>query len=327
MGGNLGQLFTFSYNQLKKNKELVLPFFFYYLTFFICLILFILLSGASGLISEYNNMDDEYSKYYQKELENGNTYPQSKIDYYFENSQQFKESFSGDNLIKLALIGIFTVIFGWLLGVYFQSIGYFQNSQTVSEINYKPDFFHSMKNSKYLPLIKVKLLWLIIFFIPLILIGVAILLSFTVNNLLGVLSIFIGIILYIACIIYIGVRLFFVIPKLYFEEESNKEHKIRKISTIDLFKRTIELSKNKFAALFVLALIFYALVILVDTLYDISFHFSIFMFTLGAPMFLFILFFLLILIFVSALTCYLNLFLMNSYQDFKNKISISKTYK
>ena len=321
MGDKLGQLFKFSYNQLEKNKELVLPFFFYYLTFFICIILFILLSGASGLISEYSNMDDEYNKYYQKELENGNTYPQSKIDYYFENSQLFKESFSGDNLIKLTLIGIFTVIFGWPLGVYFQSIGYFQNSKTVSKINYRSDFFHSMKNSKYLPLIKVKLLWLVIFFKPLILIGVAILLSFTVNNLLGVLSIFIGIILYIACIIYIGVRLFFVIPKLYFEEESNKGHKMRKISTIDLFKRTIELSKNKFAILFLLALIFYALAFVIRTLYDISFHFSIFMFTLGAPMFLFILFFLLILIFVSALTCYLNLFLMNSYQDFKNKIS------
>ena len=321
MESNYGKLFTFSYNQLKKNKELVLPFFFYYLTFFICLILFILLSGATSLISEYNNMDDEYNKYYQEELEKGNNYPQSKLDYYFENSQLFKESFSGDNLINLALVGIFTLIFGWLLGVYFQSIGYFQNSKAASEIEYKPDFFYSMKNSKYIPLIKVKLLWFAIIFTPLIIIGVAILLSFIVNGLLGVLSIFIGIILYIAYIIYVGVRLFFLIPKLYFEEKSNKEHKIKKTSTIDLFKHTIELSKNKFAILFVLALIFYALASVVDTLYDISFHFSIFMFTLGAPLFLFILFFLLLLIFISTLSCYLNLFLMNSYQDFKNNIS------
>ena len=327
MESNYGQLFTFSYNQLKKNKELVLPFFFYYLTLFICLILFILLSGTTGLISEYNNMNDEYNIYYQEELEKGNDYPQSKIDYYFENSQLFKEKFSGDNLIRLTLVAVFIIIFGWLLGVYFQSIGYFQNSKVVSQISYKPDFFHSMKNSKYLLLIKVKLLWLAIIFTPLIIIGVAILLSFTMNELLGVLSIFIGIILYIAYVIFVGVRLFFIIPKLYYEEESHKKHKIRKTSTINLFKNTIELTKNKFAVLLVLVLIFYALSILIDTLYDISFQFSIFMLSLGVPLFLFVLFFLFLLIFISSLTCYLNLFLMNSYQDFKNNISISETIK
>ena len=271
-------------------------------------------------------MDDEYNKYYQEELEKGNNYPQSKTDYYFENSQLFKEKFSGDNIVKLITIAVFIIIFGWLLGVYFQSIGYFQNSKAALQIKYKPDFFYSMKNSKYIPLVKAKLLWLAIIFTPLIIIGVAIFLSFTVNELLGALSIFIGIILYIAYVIFVGVRLFFIIPKLYYEEEFHKKHKITETSTIDLFKNTIELTKNKFAVLLVLALIFYALSILIDTLYDVSFQFSIIMFSLGVPWFLFALFFLLLLVFISSLTCYLNLFLMNSYQDFKNNISISKNY-
>jgi hypothetical protein len=232
--------FDISFNFLKKNKYLALPYLFSYIFLFILIMFCLYQTGLYSVFQDYTQVKSGYTPYLIDTIGNGEI-PMSEEDYISANLSDwdFKNIF---NLQIFITIGIFILIW-YLSSTYFDSVALYQISNVLKgrhNIGIEP-YFDAI--SFYIKYLFYKFTYLFIIFSPIIIISF---IGFLIlnNNPSALLSVpIIWVLGYILLlffmffwITYISIRFFFSESALFFDD----------LGIIKSYKKSLNISKNRF---------------------------------------------------------------------------------
>lgn len=234
--------FGSSINLLKKNKKIVLPVLLSVITPLLLLYLFLSLSGLLPLLKELISIDKQFDKQkveYLTAKENigGKNYTMELVNYLGKSSEKstynsdfaaylkqkgydwgrFLELLNKRNVIMLVIFLLASFIISlYLSSMYFAAITIAIKKEEMSIRN-----MLRKANSFILRLFSLKIIWWALLIAPLIICGLLIwlFLALSLSKVLLVLFVVAFILLFFAYIIYLSIKLFFVVPSLYIEKK------------------------------------------------------------------------------------------------------------
>lgn len=310
-------LFKKSFNLIKNNKELGIPFFLSSLSLYIILTIFILTSGLYAPIQNYVETSQEYNELVAGQINNYKNLASAEsitlADEVQEKEDKLVEKFTNPTLYISLMIHI---IVWYLISSFFVNVGFYQNSKIISEIGYKPNFIESLSKSfkYYFKYIGLNLTFFAILLLPLLLLGLITYIFSIINTAIFVILIIIDIVFFIFWLIVVPLRLIYFVPSIYLGPK-NSESKI---------SYAFRITKGKLETVFMVSLIIYGSSVLVNYFSNQPLN-SIFQNLLFSQniftILILILLFGVFLLFLGILNCFVNLYYFNSFIEFKEKNS------
>lgn len=324
---DIKKAFTASFDELKKNKIVIVPFLISSIFPIILVFFYLQISGLSAVLDNAVHLSEKYDKE-KAEYVFGN-YNLSNINYtmeavsYFTGKGQYREGlveyFKKNGIFddfleimntKNIVLGFLMTIMGIAFSIYLACASYaaIMLSTKKAKINYKNAT--SIANKFFFRIVWAKILLVIIFIVPLALAGTIAFLLFYVNLWIGVLAV-VGFIAFLFCYITLmGIRLLLVFPILFYDDAPTKES----------IKKAFTITKNSFKQLLIVFGIIYGISTLTGSIGITPLYQSFYNLILSESLIkssvlvVLILFFILIWAFVSAFQA---MFLFYSYIYFK----------
>lgn len=327
--------FTKSFNLLMHHKRIIIPAIISVIIPLILIATFLNISGFTPLIKEFyalqkdfdnqktsyllnaQNMNDsayvgELSTYLSKESDDSPY--QTEFWKYAESEgfgmsgfeSKFMELITPKNLLLLIIF----ILIGIIAELYFTSMAYSIITLSIQEKDLRPGSVLDVTNHFFLKLLSVRLLFIPIIVIPLLVLLVFGVLFFFLNMFLGIFAALIFILLFIVYAIYVGVRLVFVIPMLYIEQEG----------AIDSMKHSWKITHAHIWRVVVLFFIIYGINVVMNNVLTQPLHSTYMNALLGNETFRIIINIVLVALFVlleGIIISIQNLFLFYSYIDYK----------
>ena len=228
-----------SFQLLSQHKKIILPVFFSVLISLILIFLFLNLSGLTPLLNELVDLNDEFNQQKQDYLLNRENigkegYTSELVNYIGKDSSNsaYKDQLSSYleqkgydwgrykqllNVKNVVLLVIFLLI-GIMGSFYFSCMSYAIISLVLKKKEIDRNILFRVTNKFLLKLFSLKILLGFIIIVPLAIIVTIVIFLFFLNTILGVLSIFVFVILFIAYLLLVGLRLFFTTPSMFMEE-------------------------------------------------------------------------------------------------------------
>lgn len=319
--------FTTSFEQLRKNKIVVVPILISLIVPLVLVIMYLYISGfyyvfvdAVYLIDEFDSAKAEHV-FTNYNLSNANYWGETIS--YFSGRGRYRNELAAyleangifDDIFKLfnvnnIIIGIFVIVLWLVLSVYLESASYAAIMLTSSKRKVSYQSVTVIANKFWLRIISAKILLLILIATPIVLAALPILLLTSIVW-LEIIMIFAFLAFLVFYIIFTGVKFLFVYPLMFYED----------LSSVVSIRKSFNITKNNFKQLLIVFGIIYgisttALSIgitpLFESFYNLVLSESI---IISLVIFLLILFFLLIGSFVTAFE---RMFLFYSYLNYKS---------
>ncbi|MDP7140930.1 MAG: hypothetical protein QF362_00320 [Candidatus Woesearchaeota archaeon] len=230
--------FEDGFNLLMKHKKIMVPVLFSIVVPLILISLFFSLSGVSPLLRELASANEDFDKektdyLLSKENIGTDNYSKELINYLGKDSESstynddFEEYLEGKGYdwsrykellnAKNVVMGIVFVLLSMISSFYFSSKAYLMIALAIKKK--KSNNLLRMTNRFMLKFFSMRVLIGFIVFIPaMVLAGLGGMLFF-VNEILGILSIFLFIILFFGYLIFMSLKLFFATPIMFVEEQ------------------------------------------------------------------------------------------------------------
>ncbi len=313
--------FNQSFQILKRNKYLSLPFIFSNFFFYFILISSIFLSFGFNFIDSFSYEYGLYNQYVLEEQARGN-YLYNDFSVFLENKNS--DLFSEDNFdfVKILKYFIFGFFIWYFINIFFINIGYYQNINTITKIGFKENFSKLISHSSefFLKLFVLRIISLFIVFGPFLLFLGLSFLFILINPISSVILFLFTFFGGIFWLFYASMRLFFLEASLYSENGKGLTYDS---SIGEVIGFTFKKSKGNLKKIFLIYLIVMGINSLAQSISinPLSNLFGqIFGLSLG---FEFLLFFVMLLIIIIStimgfVNCYTNLYLLNSYLQFRN---------
>ena len=228
-----------SFQLLSQHKKIILPVFFSVLISLILIFLFLNLSGLTPLLNELVDLNDEFNQQKQDYLLNRENmgkegYTSELVNYIGKDSSnsaydnqyssyleqkgydwgRYKQLLNMENVVLLVIF----LLIGIIGSFYFSCMSYAIISLVLKKKEIDRNILFRVTNKFLLKLFSLKILFGFIIIVPLAIIVTIVIFLFFLNTILGVLSIFVFVILFIAYLLLVGLRLFFTTPSMFMEE-------------------------------------------------------------------------------------------------------------
>ena len=312
--------FNLSFDLLKNNKYLFLPFFLSFVLFLISIFFFIFASGIHEPIKDYMELNKQYDEMVQKQLMQGD--PSSMT---FEQYMQGKLNFSDYSYLlsfETLLYFIISLLMWLLLSSYMINVGYYQNSQKLINPKKNISFSNSLVESIsfYIKYLIIRVTIMIILYAPLILLlGLSIWMMVSDMIILGILLLLFGLLFSVFWMVYMGLKFFFA-PAILYMEGGDVNSSLKNSKSLAYMKSSLELAKGRMKKILFVAFIVYGISLFMNyvssqplssIITDILVTSNIItIFTLVILMIFFI-------ILQAFLSCFLSIFVFHSYLDIK----------
>lgn len=326
---DIRKAFTSSFENIRKNKKVAVPFFVSLILPMILIFVYMYITGLYGiavdalqLAQEYDEVKAEYvfnkgnigkENYTIKALSylsGKGEYREGLVDY-LEKKDVFEDVLDAFNFTNI-LIGIMMFIVLIVTSVYLSAATY--SGVLLAIHNKKINYANVIKlaNRFWLRLFSAYFLMGLIVLLPLSLAAGLMILALAYSAVIGILFVFLFIIFLIVFVLYIGIKLLFVAPIIFFEDLSAK----------DSIKKSFEISRGNFKTLLIIFGIIYGISTVMGSVGFTPVYDSIIGLILSDNviksllLFIFVVFFLVIGAFINAFE---DIFLFYSYQNFKGK--------
>ncbi len=329
--------FNDSFNLLLHHKNMIIPILCSIALPMILIFLFLNLSGLNPLVKEMISLKEQFDmertdrlldgkdavlKDFDEDNMNNSSLGQEDEDDEFirylkekdYDLDRFKELLFDSKNIMMLVIFLLTGIVG---SFYFSCMSYAMVALSIKNIDISPVKLLKVTNRFFLKLFSLRLLLGFIMVAPMIMmIGIIILISF-IDNVMGILSAFILIILFIVYLVVLGLRFFFSVPSMYIDESG----------AVESIKHSFYLTKGHLKQVIVISFLLYGIMVFMNSFIRQPLHesFSGFLFDTGMikiSVNLLVVFVFLVL--ESIVFTFEHIFLFYSYIDFKNLEEITR---
>lgn len=327
-----------SFNLLMHHKKIIIPILCSIILPLILIFLFLNLSGLNPLLKELVHTSEKFDQQktdylLNKENIGGENYTKELINYLGKDSEsstykeefgkyleqmgydwsRYKQLLNAKNIIMLIIF----LLIGIIGSFYFSCMSYAIIALTIKNKEINVDNLITVTNRFLLKLLSLKILVSFIVIAPII-ITVGIIVSlFFLNTILGALSIFIFVILFLIYIIMVSLRLFFATPSMYMEEEG----------ALKSIKHSFHLTKGHLKQVLIIFFMIYGITIFMNSFIGQPLYGTYSNFLFEANWIKISINFILVLLFIileSFVFTFEHIFLFYSYIEFKEIREITK---
>ena len=265
-----------SFNLLIHHKKIIIPIFFSILIPLILIFLFLNLSGLNPLLKELVTVSAEFDKQKTDYLLNRENidkenYTKDLINYLGKDSEsstynkeleahleqkgydwgRYKQLLNAKNIVLLVIFLLISIIGSF----YFSCMSYAIIALVLKKEEIQINNLARVTNKFLLKLLSLKILFGFIIIAPLIIIIGLIVSLFFLNKIIGVLSIFIFIILFLIYLILVGLRLFFATPSIFMEDQG----------AIKSLKHSWHLTKGHLKQVFIIFFVIWGIALFINS--------------------------------------------------------------
>lgn len=304
--------FTISFNQLRKNKVIIIPIL---ISLIIPLILFSIYFYVSGLSDVTYDLAELHNEYKEQEplgyIAGTNEFYKGFVRYANEKGfdwTRFTDLITTENIILLIIFILITFIFS----IYLSCAVFSMISLNIKKRSLDFSNTFGQTNRLLFRYIFLRILISLIFGVPLSLAVVISILSFFISPILGGILIFFFIILIIAYLIIMGLRLFFVTPLMFIEHRSASTS----------IKNCFKITKGRLKHVFFIFAIIYGITLFTNSIANSPLSGSIGNLIMTDNIFTSIIVFFIMIFFIilkALMLTFVHMFLFYSYIDFKTK--------